>query len=233
MLSEHQDVGQIQKLIESVADGQECLFSRKEEPSQPERYLLITQNWQYKPGRLNWLNKPSYDLLPWFGTRKRQRIPLDMCPKPIFVFDGPASEMVDLYTTGSDAYVVSSKLLQLIEDNDPASIEKIELTINCKDHVRQYYLVMPLRLVDAIDPLTTDIVVRSERYSERFITRVEFPTGIAFSDKLRADVHNFTDIDAPGWYWSIDLIRMAQNAGIRGVKVTSPQRADNIACDAF
>jgi hypothetical protein len=212
----------IGEMIEQVAEGQSQTFEPSITDPGEERYLVVSQNWDYFPERLEWLNYRSSLDGPWLGARRRPRRPVSSAPPPIVTFEGPSTEVVDLYSTGSSAFFISDKLFRLIEGMDPGSLEHMEFQLQAKDGTLPFHAVMPLRVLEAIDTRRTAVRIEAEGHGRW----VRFPAGIVFDNDVLQGVATFTDLDKPDWYWSKDLIVEAKSQGIRGITAASPASAE-------
>jgi len=211
----------IEEMIEQVPEGQARTFEPSAEPGE-ERYLKVSQNWDYNPGRLTWLNPLPLTASPWLGTREHPRISVSTLPVPDVRYAGPADEVVDLYSTGSHAVFISDKLFRLIEQIDPGSLEHIEFQLYAEDGLLPFHAVMPSRVLEAVDTSRTTVRIQDETIGRRSFRKVRFPEGIVFDDDVLQGVTSFSDLDVPGWYWSKDLIAEAKSHGIRGLIGGSP-----------
>ena len=211
----------IDELVKQVPEGQTQVFERLILEPGEERFFRVWQNWDYRPGRLEWLNGRSGLDAPWLGTRDKPRIPVSTLPPPDVRFKGPSKQVVDFYSTGSHAYFISERLFQLIEAMDPGSLEHMGFELRAKDSALPFHAVMPRRILEAIDPLRTTVLVQDELLGSWFWRTVRFPQGITFNNEALKDVASFSDRDAPGWYWSKDLIAEAKAQRIRGLYADS------------
>lgn len=212
----------IAEMIEQVPEGQAKTFERSISEPGEERYLKVSQNWEYDPGRLTWLNPLPLTASPWLGTRDVPRTPVSTLPPPDVRFQGPAEEVVDLYSTGSHAVFISDKLFRLIERIDPGSLEHIEFQLYAEDGLLPFHAVMPSRVLEAIDTSRTTVRIQDEKIGRRSFRKVRFPEGIVFDDGVLQGATSFSDLDVPGWYWSKDLIAEARSHGVRGLIAGSP-----------
>lgn len=211
----------IGEMIELVPEGQTQTFERSIADPGEERYLKVSQNWDYFPERKEWLNYPARTDEPWLGTRHKPRISVSRLARPNVRFKGPSEQVVDLYSTASHAFFISDKLFRLIEEMDPGSLEHLGFELRAKDGVLPFHAVMPSRVLEAIDTRRTTVRIEDK---DRF-RKVRFPEGIVFDNDVLQGVSSFTDLDAHGWYWSKDLIAEARSQGIRGVVAHSPASA--------
>lgn len=215
----------IREMIEQVPEGQAQTFERSIADPGEERYLKVSQNWNYRPERLEWLNYPSSEDAPWFGTRHKPRISVSTLARPNVRFKGPSEQVVDLYSSSSDAFFISDKLFRMIEGMDPGSLEHIGFELRAKDGVLPFHAVMPGRVLEAIDTRRTTVRIEDKKLASQYVRRVRFPGGIVFDNDVLQGVASFSDLDALGWYWSKDLIAEAKSQGIRGISAASPASA--------
>lgn len=217
----------IGEMIKQVPDGETRRFERLIADSGEERYFLVWQNWDYRPGRVEWVNGRSGLDAPWYGTRGTPRIPVGTLPPPDVRFKGLVKQVVDFYSTGSHAHFISDKLFRLIEQMDPGSLEHVEFELCARDGQLPFHAVMPTRSLEAIDPRRTTVLVRDEPRTGRFWQIVKFPEGIVFNNQILEGVASFTDVDAHGWYWSKDLIEQAKSHEVRGLYAVSVSSIPN------
>jgi hypothetical protein len=215
----------IGEMIEQVPEGQGQTFEPSITDPGEERYLKVSQNWDYHPERMEWLNYPSFTSGPWLGTRDAARISVSTLARPNVRFKGASEQVVDLYSTGNHAVFISDKLFRLIEEMDPGSLEHIEFELRAKDGVLRFHAVMPSRVLEAIDTRRTTVRIEDEKLGGRYFRKVRFPRGIVFDNGVLQGVSSFSDLDAHGWYWSRDLMAEAKSQGIRGVTAASPASA--------
>jgi hypothetical protein len=208
-------------MIDRVPEGGWQLFERTVPDVGEERYFLVHQSWDYDPVRLEWGNRPGLLQSPWAGSRTKPRVPLATLPPPEVSFDGPASDVVDLYTAGPEAFFISDPLFRLIEGIDPGSLEHVEFLVRARDSQVPFHAVLPDRVVEAIDTGRTTVLIKDEGRNGIYFRRVRFPDGIRFDNAALQGASSFSDLDANGWYWSKELIELAKRHGIRGLYAQS------------
>lgn len=218
----------IGEMIKLVPEGQTRTFEKSVFDPPEERYFRVWQNWDYRPGRLEWLNSRDGPDAPWLGTRDKRRIPVTTLPPPDVTFKGPSKQVVDFYSTGCHAFFISDKLFRLIDSMDSGSLEHIEFELRSKDGALPFRAVMPRRVLEAVDPRRTTVVVQDEPLGSRFWRSVTFPEGITFDNEALQGVTSFSDIDALGWYWSKDIIAEAKSQGLRGLYAASVASARSL-----
>ena len=211
-------------MIKQVPEGKAQTFERSISDPGEERFFKVWQNWDYRPGRLTWVNGQLGELSPRFGTRDTRRRALSAIPLPEVNFKGPSKQVVDFYSTGSQAFFISDKLFKLIESLDPGSLEHLEFKVRAKDGEMPFHAVMPIRVLEAIDPRRTTVRIEDEDLAGWYLRHTRFPEGIVFDNDVLRDVTTFSDMDAPGWYWSKELIEEAKSIGIRGLYADSQSR---------
>lgn len=220
----------IDDLQRQVPEGETRLFERPRPDVVEERFFAVHMSWDYKPGRLTWHNKPPLEQTPWNGSRTTPRIPVTSVPDPDVTFDGPLADLVDFYSTGTDASFISKKLAALIENIDPNSLDRRTITISARDGSCDFIMVMGARNLEAVDPARTDVLIKDKDYG-RWLRSIQFPTGVVFHDGLPIAIHSFTDIDVRGWFWSRTLIEEAKAAGIKGLYTMLPGRVSGPTLD--
>jgi hypothetical protein len=208
-------------MLRQVPEGQAQTFECSVREPSEERFLQVWQNWDYRPDRLEWLNAPPLTNAPWLGARRKQRIPVSTLPPPEVKFKGPSDQVVDFYSTSNHAFFISEKLFRLIDEMDPGSLEHIRFEVHSQDGALPFYAVMPCRVLIAIDTGRTTVRIEDENLAGWYSRRVHFPEGIVFDNAALLGMASFSDLDAPGWYWSMDLISEARTRGIRGLYANS------------
>jgi hypothetical protein len=223
----------IGEMIEQVPEGEGRTFERSVLDAGEERFSRVWQNWDYRPGRLEWRNPPSFIEAPSAGNRRTARIPLATLPPLDVRFKGPAKQVVDFYSTGSDAFFVSDKLFSLIERMDPGSLENIGFELHAKDGLLPFHAVMPNRILEAVDTGRTTVRIEDEDLASWYLRHVRFPEGIIFDNELLVGAASFSDLDAHGWYWSRELLVEAKSLGILGLYAVSAATVDYVEVERF
>lgn len=186
-----------------------------------ERFFAVSQNWNYYPGRLTWSNKPGLIEEPWYGSRFKARIPISAIPLPKVSFEGPASDLVDFYSTSADCFFLSERLCDLIDGLDRGSLDQLPITITAQDGSVPYRVVMPARSLEAVDVARTTMFIEDEQFADDWVRFIRFPLGVTFKTAELAGIHSFSDYDALDWYWSRELIDLARASGIKGLEADS------------
>lgn len=209
------------EMLGRVSEGQSQVFEPALPDAGEERFFQVWQNWSYRPGRVEWRNAPPMMDAPWFGARTAPRRSVTALPPPDVRFKGPSAQVVDFYSTGNRAFLISDALFRLIEEIDPGSLEHVRFELHAKDRTLPFHAVMPSRVLEAVDARRTVIAIEDKRRATTYWRTVSFPQGIVFNNEALQGVASFADIDAHGWYWSRDLLGMAKAQGIRGLLVRS------------
>lgn len=211
----------IEDMLRQVRKGETRLFRRPCAEDGEERFFSVHQNFDY-PGRLEWHNTLGIEDNPWFGSRWKARIPISSVPTPDVTFKRSAKALVDFYSTGSDAFFLSERLIALIERHDPGSLDCRPVSIRTSKGVAvPFFMAMPNRSLSAVDTRRTDVLVKDEDYAGEWIRSVKFPAGASFRNENLAGVSSFTDLDLSGWFWSRELIEAAKSEGIKGIRTLS------------
>lgn len=211
----------IGELCQQVPTGETRIFKPSRDDLGEERFFAVSQNWNYYPGRLTWSNKPGLMENPWYGSRFKARIPISAIPVPEVSFEGPASDLVDFYSTSADCFFLSERLCDLIEELDPGSLDQLPITIAAEDGAVPYRVVMPARSLEAVDVARTTVVIQDEKFASDWVRYIRFPLGIVFKGDALAGIHSFSDYDALAWYWSQELIDLAKASKIKGLEADS------------
>ena len=222
----------IDDLQRQVPAGETRLFERPIANVVEERFFAVHMSWDYRPGRLTWHNKPPLEQTPWNGSRRKPRISITTVAVPDVTFDGPLADIVDFYSTGTDAFFISNKLVALVEDIDPKSLDRRTITISANDGSLDFNMVMGARNLEAVDPARTDVLIKDKNYGQ-WLRSIQFPTGVIFHEDVPVAVHSFTDIDVRGWFWSRTLIEAAKSAGIKGLYTMLPGRVSGRTLDSL
>jgi hypothetical protein len=224
----------ITDLLAEVPEGESRLFKAEDPSADEDRFVEVGTNWNHK-ATVSWRNSPEFEKLLWTGTRVKPRIGLDtLVEKPDFSFSKKLRKIVDFFHSEGAAYLVSPALLAVIEHLDPRSLEVIPVMIKALDGEAPFYLVMPNRLLEAVDPDRCDVRIETEWFSEKWLTSVRFPDGAAFQPELTNGIHNFADLDAPNkWFWSRELLVAAKEAGIKGIHARVPATVPSRDIDQF
>lgn len=213
----------IPELEALVPKGGRRLFEHWIDDDAGQRFYTVHQNHDYNPDRLSWRNR-NWDLEngPWIGSRYKSRISISWVPEPDLIFKGARKHLIDFFTTGNGSLIMSERLVELIERMDPGSLEKRPVVIKAKDGEASYWLVLPERVLYAIDLSRTDVLIWYDKITNVWIRKVSYPQGVRFRD-VGADVHHFRDGDALSYVWSRELIDAAKEAGMRGLYTKVPQ----------
>ena len=224
----------ITDLLAEVPEGQSRLFKAKHPSADEDRFVEVWSNLNYEP-YVSWSNRPEFGQGPWMGARGTPRAGLQtIVESPDLRFKKKIEKLVDFIQPGMGAYLISPALLAVIERIDPGSLEVMPVVIKARDGEAPFYLVMPNRSLEAVDPDRCDIDITDRKLGDQWFRRVSFPNGSAFNSEATKDIHNFADIDAfQKWFWSRELLVAAKEAGIRGVLATVPSTLPTKDVDRF
>ena len=208
----------IEEMLEQTANGEKRLFKAPIRGAEEDRFYRAAFSDEYRDP-VRWDYELDYDKIPLIGTRHYPDGSLDMLPEPEMTAKTTGARIPDfLYASSFHMFLISKKLKAVFDELDPGSLQCRPVTIHAKDGPIEFYLVKPKRNISAIDTERTDIEIRSEHVG-KWIKYISFPEYVVFDKELLADIHNFSDIDMPGWFWSQELIDAAQAAGVKGVRL--------------
>ncbi len=209
-------------LLAEVPEGQSRIFEAIMPNINSDRFVEVVYNWNYD-AILSWKNRALPGEGPWMGSRRKSRIGLSGLVEPRLTFERDARALVDFYMPSPGVHVISENLLAIIERSDPGSLEVRPVIVEARDARVDMNMVMPTRLLEAVDPDQCDINIVAERLDMIWLQRVRFPHGAVFASQIDESVHNFADIDVRNrWFWSTELVSTAKNAGIRGIRTKKP-----------
>ena len=225
----------ITDLLAEVPEGQSRLFKAKYPFAYDDRFVEVWTNWNY-PQDISWKNSPELEQGLWMGSRVKPRIGLDtLVEQPDFRFSRNIAKLVDFYQTEGAGYLVSPALLAVFERLDPGSLEVTPVVIKARDGEVPFNLVMPDRLLEAVDPDRCDVKTEAvDIGGGKWRSLVRLSEGAAFRSEITKGIHNFADLDAPmKWFWSRELLGAAKEAGIRGILATVPATLPTRDIDRF
>lgn len=102
----------------------------------------------------------------------------------------------------------------------------LPITVKAKDGDVEFNLVMPSRLISAVDPDLCDIEIVDKSLGSQWFRKVKYPdpNGAVIDPELDPEIHNFADLDIVNkWLWSRQLIDEAKRAGIKGPYTMVPE----------
>lgn len=182
----------------------------------PARFVVVHYNNDYVTS-VEWINRPSFQELPWMGSRSKPRIGVWDIAEPELIFRQNSSKICDFYSTGTGAYILSDRLIALIEALDAHSLETRPVAVRARDQTLIYQFCMPKRNLTVIDASRTIVKIVDEQFASETLRSVRFPGPVHFNESALATVHNFSDIDILNkWIWSQELVERAKLANIRG-----------------
>lgn len=206
----------IDELLDLVPEGESRSFKATIDDPHEDRFVEVAYNWNYG-SIISWNNRPENG--PWMGSRSKPRIGLQEFSEPDVSFDRDVEDLVDFHSPSPGLHVVSNKLLELIELHDPGSLETRAILIQARNGMADFNMVMPKRLLHAVDADRCDVDIVSKKLDTIWVKRVNFPDGAFFDPNIPNEIHNFADIDVKNrWFWSRLLVDLAKNSAIKGVR---------------
>lgn len=207
-----------------VANGEERTFSRTAacNNEEPDFYRIATRG-EYLNVMPQWLNPPPQDDRPRPKTRfiANRHAPLATMDAPHFRFSGSRELFSDFFHVDVFYYLLSSRLAQLITDRDPNGVEARDATVEFEaNHRETFQLVMPVRVLDAVDTEKTDVTIHSRESpagSGRFRIDVWYNSGYALRSDVVRDAQTFVEEFRCHWLWRADLVHAAAARGATGL----------------
>ncbi|MBC7669403.1 imm11 family protein [Caulobacter sp. DWR2-3-1b2] len=198
-------------------------FARSIQPADPVgRFMSVHANYDYGQDLLVWENALPMMEAPYVGNRYQQHRGLDAVADFDLTFRGKESEVIDFYAPAADIFIVSDKALEIIEGLDPDAVELRRATLKGNGFARPMNVIMPGRLIEAVDPDASDVTVHyKETVPGVSAIRVNFPSGVIFK-KLSPEIHAFKDLDIKDWFWSRELLETAKACGVLGLYAKHP-----------
>ena len=181
------------------------------------QFYEVGYNHEYDPGPY-WENSPGFEELPWIGSRNKARIPASNFDRAIFSVEPQVKQLSDFYTVGGGGtYLISDKLRKIIEELAPVSLDKGMVELPKPFLSMPYWLCMPKVLIEAVDASRSRVAIKYKGFDTFKMRRIQFPSGVKFSEARTAGLLHFGDIDLRAWYWSRELIQSAEEAGVIGL----------------
>ncbi len=212
----------VSDLLADVPEGQSRTFEASISEATREPYVQVNFNHDHGPPVV-WSNRPAFEELPWMGSRTKARIGIAQLAEPNLSYEEHPSKLVDFYSTGTSAFVISERLRSLIEEVDPGSLEARQVFINAGRSRLAYCFVMPARNLNAVETSRTTVKIEDTKYHTQWIRSVRFPEGVWFDEEKLRNIYQFSDIDVLNvWIWSQELVDRAKNEGIKGLYTCRP-----------
>lgn len=207
-------------LLALLAEGESRTFEPANLGCVEDQFFSVHNSYEYSP-QIEWRNPPSFNQLPTPNFRHGPGRSIFSIDEQKLSFLGPASDLVD-YCWSNGSHFASDRLANVIEQVDPASIDRRAISVQTSDGIVPFNAVMPRRALDAVDTNKTRVKFDAELFVTKWMVSIYFPDGIVFNYDCLVDIENFCQIDTRQWCWSRKLIDAAKNAGIRGLYTSLP-----------
>lgn len=207
----------ISKLLSKLEGTEGRNFEPTNGTVRETQFYEVGYNHEYDPGPY-WENSPGFTERPWMGSRDKARIAASNFDRPVFSVKPEAKRLSDFYTAGGGGtYLISDKLRRLIEALAPDSLDKsmVELTKSFAN--TPYWLCMPKLVIEAIDASRSRVEINYETFDALNIRKIRFPDRVKFSETRTDGLLHFGELDLIRWFWSHQLVRAAEEAGITGL----------------
>lgn len=163
------------------------------------------------------------DPKPTPAVYARISVPITALDDAPVAFDGEEKDLVDFYTWGS-VFFLSDRLYRFLLDRDPGAMESkpIDVHIAGADAPLRFWAVIPARVLDALDPQSTNVEIEHKRVGDSSIRHVRFSGGCRFRADVTAGAPTFVDFYTRRWMWSDALIKDVKAAGFRNIRGLMP-----------
>jgi len=212
----------IPELLADVPVGTSKNFPAVVSETSQTPFVDVHYNHDYGTS-IEWKNRPAFQELPWSGSREKPRIGVWDVVEPDLAFSRKADKLVDFYSTGTGAFILSDSLASLIETLDPNSVESRPVSVRARDRNVTYRFCMPVRSLSVIDTSRTTVRITDERFGSEWLRSVKFDQPVCFDESALGGIHSFSDVDlANRWIWSQVLVNSAKIANMRGLYTSKP-----------
>lgn len=216
------DLTKVGDLIREVPDGETRVFTRTFDPvgTEPPFYRVTTAG-EY-PESPRWDNAIPLNDRPRPAINEWPYVRLGTAGEFQLSINASGSEIADIYKVATGLYLVSGKLLSLLDRVDPSAFERASarMHLSTGEIVHDYSVVMPSRVVDAVDTSKTDVTItrtESPEGSRRYVTHVRYALGAVMRPEM-SDAPTFLRRYGAKWYWREDVVLAAVETGARGLR---------------
>ncbi|HYD72367.1 MAG TPA: DUF1629 domain-containing protein [Candidatus Binatia bacterium] len=215
-------------LVAAAQGSERITYRRTAEPQNPSRYYSAKQmgDYVYVP---DFLNRPDTLDQPRPKRKTFHHKSVDSIgPIRIQFRDYGNRRLAPFYSGWSSSmYLVSDALLNVLRRFDPDGFESALPRLSDADgeEMHGYTVVMPTRVIDAVDIMRTTVVVERHTRAPEIgpsYTLVRYESGPDFRDDVVAPT--FVEEYRPGWYWRLEIVRAVVHAGIRGLYFAHPYK---------
>jgi hypothetical protein len=226
---QERDAKTIADLTLLVPNGQRREFRRRENPTGNEpAFYRITTAGEYQNQPL-WENVIAVEHRPRPKGRVGGPVPLSNVGPFHFSVNAQRSDLADLYPVSPGIFLVSHSLAELLRELDPASVETApaDIVLPGGAIARDFKVVMPLRILDAVDTARSDVIVARDEIikdTNEYVLRVSTPDGFIVRGDLDPTILSFVELHLGKWWWREDLVRCAQRLGLRGLRAVPAQK---------
>jgi hypothetical protein len=183
----------------------------------------------YMNGYYDWEYVPELELrddegpAPRPATYLQRYIPLSALQKGPVVFEGEEANLFDFYARNG-WFFLSDRLHRFILDRDPHAIESAPYTVRARGSrlKHQYWAVIPSRILNALDPTSTDIEIHHKAMGDSSIKQLSFSGGCRFRESVTVGVPTFVDFYTRTWMWSDALFKEAKAEGFGNIRGVMP-----------
>lgn len=210
-------------LVDWIKDNQQVAFTRTQSPDadEPAFYKVSTMGGYMNNGLPKTAALLIGENLPTPKRRSWSYRALASLGDIEVEFNGDPNWMADLYRLNTTLYLVSESIVNLILECDASAVEVSKPRIVGKhaSRIAPYWVVMPCRVVDAVDITKSNVEVRRPavyRGASRYVTHVYYRPGFAIRSQP-AETSCFLEEFSGDWFWRKSMIEAAAKQGIRGL----------------
>lgn len=154
----------------------------------------------------------------------RLATPLSALDDAPVAFKGKREDMVDLYNWAS-MFFLSDRFYHFLLDRDSGAMKSKPIDVRVAGSKEQcrYWATIPARVLDALDPQSTNIEIEHKRVGDSSLRHVRFSGGCHFREDVTAGAPTFIDFYARRWMWSDTLFKDVKAAGFRNIRGLLPR----------
>ncbi|MBB5713004.1 imm11 family protein [Sphingomonas xinjiangensis] len=216
----------IAEMLAALPPGEQRVYPPAEQPSDDHQRFFEVHRYGIDIPALNWADRGTAPTMPFLGSRLRRATDIDVIDRYVARLDGRAADIGDFYSTDSDIYFLSPRLVDLIATIDAGAIVHRPARVVATDKDLDFRAAMPARLIESVDPQRTEVTVNGTVFpSGKYFAKASFGGDVCFRADIPPNVHAFRDPDLYFWHWSKSLLEVAKEQGMRGIYANQMTRA--------
>lgn len=208
----------IAEMLAALPPGEQRVYPPAVQPTDDHLRFFEVHHYGIGIPGLYWADLTTLPAKPFSGNRLRPATGIDIGREYVAQLEGRAADIGDFYTTDSDVYFLSPRLVELIDSIDAGAIVHRPARVIAEDREIDFFAVMPARVIEAVDPQGTEVTINGTVFpSGKSFAKASFESDINFRSDIPPEVHAFRDPDLYFWHWSGSLLEMAKKQGMRGI----------------